>query len=70
MSKYQYWGNSELIAELEKRDKENITCKKCGNPKEMFFCNECESSSESITCELCGKDSAKLDTNYHNNCNA
>lgn len=43
-------------------------CKKCGNPLEMFWCEECESSNESPTCLQCGKDSAKLDTEYHKGC--
>lgn len=42
-------------------------CKKCGNPKKMYWCAECESSSENEMCDNCGE-RAILDNDYHNDC--
>jgi hypothetical protein len=48
---------------------EKETCKKCGNPIEMYWCMECESHGEDTVCFLCGKDVAKYDPDYHTSCN-
>lgn len=42
-------------------------CPKCGNPKVMYYCNECECSCEEKTCLTCGIPT-KLDKKYHDNC--
>lgn len=49
--------------------KDSKTCYKCGNPIEMYWCEECQSHSESEVCDYCGKAVAKYDPDYHLNCN-
>lgn len=46
----------------------NKTCKKCGNPQEMYWCNECEANHEEENgCPACGR-RCEVDKRYHYNC--
>ncbi len=45
----------------------NRNCEKCGNPKQMYYCNHCESSTENEICETCEL-KANKDDHYHDNC--
>lgn len=47
--------------------KKDLNCKNCGNPKIMYWCNECESNSEDDTCLECGK-TILIDKDYHKDC--
>ena len=47
----------------------NKDCEKCGNPKIMYWCNNCEANFEDETCPACG-DKAMLDKQYHDDCGA
>lgn len=51
------------------------SCKKCGNPEKMYWCDNCESSQEeSGECNICGQANGVkyvvvLDEDYHMYCN-
>ncbi len=52
-----------LVYKIEK----DYNCKKCGNPKTMYWCGHCESNGEMKVCDRCGGVS-KLDNGYHKDC--
>ena len=63
--------NNEIIDKhtIANEIKDSKICHKCGNPKEMYWCAECESHSEDSVCDYCGKDVGIEDLDYHLNCN-
>ncbi len=44
-----------------------MECEKCGNPLEMYWCEECQSNGETPKCLDCGG-VATLDEAYHDEC--
>lgn len=56
-------------------DNDGQDCIKCGNPKIMYYCNECENNQETAgECETCGhaggvKYTVVEDKHYHDTCN-